>query len=69
MFDNKKEAVDTRENEEVSTELNIEELEQRLEMANPACTRCCVADQSNLKPKRRKVISKRNHPSSEKIKQ
>jgi hypothetical protein len=44
MFDNKKEAVDTRENEEVSTELNIEELEQRLEMANPACTRCCVAD-------------------------
>ncbi len=40
MFNNKNEVVETKENEVVSIELNIEELEQRLEMS--ACARCCV---------------------------
>ncbi len=42
MFDNQIEIEATDDIEELSIELNIEELEQRLEMANPACTRCCV---------------------------
>ncbi len=57
MFDNKKEAVDTRENEEfIINEKATTEI-QRLAMHNALPICCCVADQSNLKPKRRKVIS------------
>lgn len=41
MLENKNKALEIN-NAELSTELNIEELEQRLEMANSACTRCCA---------------------------
>ena len=43
MLNHKNEMLDVELNEELSIELNIEELEQRLEMANSSCTRCCVS--------------------------
>ncbi|GLX86240.1 hypothetical protein tloyanaT_24930 [Thalassotalea loyana] len=39
MLDNNQELKDVNENELIVAEIEVEELEQRLEMS---CTRCCI---------------------------